>query len=48
MTPRSAEEMLDGQRQRVDAPAMSELLTMTFGGKDQKGISDKSSPVYPR
>ena len=34
--PWSAEEMLDGQRQRVDIPAMPGLLTMASRRKDWK------------
>ena len=42
-TPRSAEEMLYGQRQKADALLMPGLLTVAFRRKDWKRISAESS-----
>ena len=43
VTPWSAEEMLDGQRQRVDTRPMPELLTMASCRKDWNRICAESS-----
>ena len=41
-----AEEMLDGQHQRVDIPAYAELLTMAFGREDWNRISAEWSLMF--
>ena len=43
----SAEEMLDGQHQRMDTLPMPDLLTRAFCRKDWKRISAESSLMSP-
>ena len=47
-TPRVAEKMLDGQRQRVDIPARANYPQWPPADKAGRGFSTESSAMSPR